>query len=298
MVDWKVVVPSYNRVEGFRKKTLATLQQYKIPASKIYLFVANEEQKKLYEEGLEPGSVGHIVVGEKGLPEIRNFIFDYFPKDTPLVSFDDDVRGFVRLDEKKEGKLRDLRPDELGTLFDMAFAECKKSGAHFWGDYPVANGYFMSNTITYDFKFIIGSFWGCYNPGKDVRITMGRGEKEDYMRAIQFWERDDAIVRLNFLAHKTATYNEAGGLQSDGQQARIDRERETVGKMLSRWPQYVRANPRRKGPYPEILLIRQPKEGTRKVYLDLKKVGKPGQTEKGRQTGKTRKIGNKKRILQ
>ena len=264
MPDWNVVVPSYNRVDGFKKKTLATLQYHKIPPSKIYLFVANEDQKKLYEEGLEPGTVGHIIVGEKGLPQVRNFIFKHFPVGTPLVSFDDDVRGFVRLDGEK---LRDVRPAELGDLFDMAFAECKKVGARFWGDYPVPNAYFMSNTITYDLKFIMGSFWGCFNPGSAVQITIGNGEKEDYMRTIQFWEQDHAVVRLNFLSHKTATYNEAGGLQSDGQAARIAREKETVAVMLKKWPQYLRANPRRKGPFPEVLLIRQKMEGTRKREL-------------------------------
>lgn len=266
MVDWKVVVPSYNRVDGFREKTLKTLQHHKIPASRIYLFVANEEQKALYEAGLEPGSVGHIVVGEKGLPAVRNFIFKHFPVGTPLVSFDDDVRGFVCLDPPK-GKLRDVRPAELGELFDMAFAECKKVGARFWGDYPVPNAYFMSNAISYDLKFIMGSFWGCFNPGKEVQITIGNGEKEDYMRTIQFWEQDHAVVRLNFLSHKTATYNEAGGLQSDGQQARIEREKATVDALLKKYPQYLRANPRRKGPFPEVLLIRQKMEGTRKREL-------------------------------
>lgn len=264
MPDWNVVVPSYNRVDGFKKKTLATLQYHKIPPSKIYLFVANEEQKKLYEEGLEPGTVGHIIVGEKGLPQVRNFIFKHFPVGTPLVSFDDDVRGFVRLDGEK---LRAVRPAELGDLFDMAFAECKKVGARFWGDYPVPNAFFMSNTISYDLKFIMGSFWGCFNPGSDVQITIGNGEKEDYMRTIQFWEQDHAVVRLNFLSHKTATYNEAGGLQSDGQAARIAREKDTVAVMLKKWPQYIRANPRRKGPFPEVLLIRQKMDGTRKREL-------------------------------
>lgn len=261
MPDWKVVVPSYNRVDGFKKKTLATLQYHKIPASKIYLFVANKEQEALYKAGLEPGSVGHIIVGEKGLPQIRNFIFDYFEEGTPLVSFDDDVRGFVRLDGEK---LRPLKPAELSDLFDMAFAECKSVGARFWGDYPVPNGFFMSPTISYDLKFVIGSFWGCFNPKKEVRITIGNGEKEDYMRAIQFWEADKKIVRLNFLSHKTATYNESGGLQSDGAAARLAREKTTVETMLSKWPQYVRSNPRRKGPFPEILFIRQPFEGERK----------------------------------
>lgn len=264
MTDWKVVVPSYNRVDGFKKKTLATLQHHKIPPSKIYLFVANEEQKKLYEEGLEPGTVGHIIVGEKGLPQVRNFIFKHFPAGTPLVSFDDDVRGFVRLDGEK---LREVRPAELGDLFNMAFAECKKVGARFWGDYPVPNAFFMSNNFSYDLKFIMGSFWGCFNPKEDVQITIGHGEKEDYMRTIQFWEQDHTVVRLNFLSHKTATYNEAGGLQSDGQAARIAREKETVAIMLKKWPQYVRANPRRKGPFPEVLLIRQKMEGTRKREL-------------------------------
>lgn len=264
---WKVVVPSYNRVEGFRTKTLATLQKYNIPPDRIYLFVANEEQKTLYEAGLEPGSVGHIVVGEKGLPQVRNFIFEFFPKGTPLVSFDDDVRGFVRLDEKGKG-LREVKPAELPKLFDLAFDHCTNVGARFWGDYPVPNAFFMSNTISYDLKFVMGSFWGCFNPGKDVRITIGHGEKEDYMRTIQFWEQDKAVVRLNFLSHKTATYNEAGGLQTDGANVRLEREKETVKTMLAKWPQYVRANPRRKGPFPEILLIRQPVEGVRKVDLD------------------------------
>lgn len=265
MSDWKVVVPSYNRVEGFKEKTLKTLQYHKIPPSKIYLFVANEEQKKLYEEGLEPGTVGHIIVGIKGLVPVRNFIFNYFPVGTKLVSFDDDVRGFVRLDGEK---LRPLRPAEFGDLVDLAFDECKAVGARFWGDYPVPNAFYMENTISYDLKFIIGSFWGCINPGKDVQIGIGGGEKEDYQRAIHFWELDGAIVRLNFLSHKTATYNESGGLQSDGVKARQEREIATVDAMMKKWgDKYIRRNPRRKGPMPEILFIRQPFEGERKRVM-------------------------------
>jgi hypothetical protein len=265
-MDWKVVVPSYNRPEGFKEKTLATLKYHNISPSHIYLFVANEEQKEVYERVLTKGDVGHIIVAEKGLPQVRNFIFKYFPKGTPLVSFDDDVRGFVRLDGEK---LRPLRVPEFKQLVDMAFAECKRVGANFWGDYPVPNGFYMENSISYDLKFIMGSFWGCFNPGTDVQITIGNGEKEDYMRTIQFWERDGKVVRMNFWAHKTATYNEAGGLQSDGVKARQEREQRTVNEMLKKWPQYVRRNPRRKGPFPEILFIRQPFDGERKRLLGV-----------------------------
>lgn len=267
MLDWKVVVPSYNRVEGFVKMTLATLQYHKVPPSKIYLFVADEEQKKLYEAGVPKGAVGHIVVGIKGLVNVRNFIFNYFPKCTPLVSFDDDVRGFVRLDPHGKNGLRPLRPAEFAQCVELAFRECDKVGARFWGDYPVPNAFFMKPTISHDFKFVIGSFWGCYNPGSDVQITIGNGSKEDYMRGIQFWQQDGAIVRLNWLAHKTATYGTPGGLQSNGVLARQAREHEVVDAMMEKYPEYIRLNPRRKGIMPEILLKRsapRPSNPTRK----------------------------------
>ena len=255
MADWVVVIPSYNRVEIFKKKTLAVLQEYKIPKEKIYVFVANDEQKKLYDDALKT-EVGHIVVGIKGLPEVRNFIFDYFPKDKPIVSFDDDVRGFIELDEKSKGGKRKLK--DLAGMFDRGFKECEKTGAKFWGVYPVSNPFFMKDKVSTDFKFIIGSFWGCYNPKDDVRINIGNGEKEDYQRTIQFWKRDQAIVRLNDVAVQTATYATPGGLQ-DGN--RLAREQKTVKIMLKKYPEYLRLNPHRKSGFPEFRLIRH----TRKV---------------------------------
>lgn len=249
-MDWVVVIPSYNRVDTLKEKTLRLLQEHDIPASKIYVFVADQEQKKLYEDGLEKGSVGHIIVGVKGLPEVRNFIFDYFPKGKPIISFDDDVRGFIEYDPRAKRHERPLR--DLAAMFNRGFAECKKSSAHFWGVYPSANGYFMKPTVTTDLRFIIGSFWGCHNPGKDVRITIGNGEKEDYQRTIQFWERDGVIVRMTDVAVQTATYATPGGLQEGN---RLAREKKTVAAMIAKWPQYIKMNPRRKSGYPEIRLV-------------------------------------------
>jgi len=257
-MDWVVVIPSYNRVETLKSKTLRVLQEYKISPSKIYIFVADDEQKKLYQEALGD-SVGHIIKGIKGLPEVRNFIFDYFPKDKPIVSFDDDVRGFIELDEKSKGGKRKLR--DLAGLFDRGFAECKKANAKFWGVYPVSNPFFMKDKVSTDFKFVIGSFWGCFNPKDDVRITIGNGEKEDYQRCIQFWERDQARVRLNGVAVQTATYATPGGLQ-DGN--RLAREHKTVKAMLKKWPEYLRLNPHRKSGFPEFRLIRHTRKSNNK----------------------------------
>jgi hypothetical protein len=253
--DWVVVIPSYNRVDTLKEKTLKVLQDHKIPASKIYVFVANEEQKKLYEEGLEKGSVGHIVVGVKGLAEVRNFIFDYFPKGKKLVEMDDDIRGFFEFDEKAHRHEKPLV--SLEKVIERGFEECQKTGASLWGVYPIPNGFFMKPTVSTDLKFIIGSFWGCINPGKDkaLKLAFG-GEKEDYQRTIQFWERDGVVVRLNFVAPKTAYYKEPGGMQEGD---RVAKQNKAVAAMIKKWPQYIKLNPRRKSGYPEIRLV-QPKE--------------------------------------
>jgi len=259
-MGWVIAIPSYNRVETLQKKTLALLKEYGIPKSKIYVFVANEEQKALYEAGVG-GDVGHIIVGIKGLTQVRNFIFDYFPKGQQIVSFDDDVRGFIEYDVTK--KRHEKKLVDLAGMFDRGFSECKKAGGRFWGVYPSANGFFMKPTVTTDLRFIIGSFWGCLNPGKDIYVDIGIGEKEDYQRTIQFWEADHIIVRLNFVAVQTSTYGTPGGLQEGN---RLARERKTVKAMIKRWPQYIKMNPRRKSGYPEILLVK-PKDGTRKKKL-------------------------------
>lgn len=259
--DWVVVIPSYNRVETLKTKTLALLQKHNIPASKIYVFVANEDQKKLYEEGLEKGSVGHIVVGVKGLAEVRNCIFKYFPKGKPLVEMDDDIREV--LEYSPRAKRHEKVCKDLVAVFERGFEECKKANARLWGVYPVPNGFFMKPTVSTDLKFIIGSFWGCFNPGSEVQLMMG-GEKEDYQRTIQFWEADGVVVRLNFIAPKTAYYKEPGGMQEGD---RVVKQRKTVKAMLKRWPQYVKENPRRKSGYPELRLVqpKEPKNTTRKI---------------------------------
>jgi hypothetical protein len=254
MVDWVIVIPTYDRVEIFKKKTLKVLKEYDIPVEKIYVFVANEEEKVKYEEGLEKDSVGHIIVGKKGLAEVRDFIFDYFPRDKPIVSFDDDVRGFVEWVNKKKYQ----RLTSLKDMIDRGFEECKKHKANFWGVYPIPNALFMKPGVTSDLKFIIGSFWGCFNPGADIRLSKENGgmgtEKEDYTRTILFWERDKAVVRINDVALLTTTYGTPGGLQIGD---RAGRERKTVKLMLKKWPEYLKQNLSRKSDYPELRLLRQ-----------------------------------------
>jgi hypothetical protein len=250
MGDWIVVIPSYKRVAVLKSKTLAVLKKYEIPKEKIYVFVADTEELAAYTEGVGE-DVGHIIVGIRGLVAVRNYIHKYFPKGQRFVSFDDDVTGFIEYVTPKES----IVLPSLKETIDRGFAECDKSGAALWGVYPIANAFFMKPKVSYDFKFVIGSFWGCINPGDEIVINIGSGEKEDYQRCILFWIRDKKIVRINNVALKTATYKTPGGL-NDG--ARLERERATVKAMMELWGgTYIRLNPKRKSRYPELSLIKQ-----------------------------------------
>ena len=85
-MDYIIVVPSYNRVDIFKKKTLAFLKKHNIGSDKIFVFVANEEQKSVYNS---PDYI--TIVGVLGLVPQRNYICNYFPANKLIVSFDDDV---------------------------------------------------------------------------------------------------------------------------------------------------------------------------------------------------------------
>ena len=94
--DWIIAIPSYKRHDQIMEKSLSTLKEYRIPPSRITIFVANTEEKKLYEEAIPKGTVKDIVVGILGMDKIRNFMLDYYPKGKHIVMMDDDIRGFNR----------------------------------------------------------------------------------------------------------------------------------------------------------------------------------------------------------
>ena len=244
-MEYSIVIPSYKRPEGCRDKTLAVLHKYKIPKDRIFVVVADKEQKAEYEAILDPKTYGKILVGVPGLAQVRNWIFNHFPKGIPLVCCDDDIRSFIEYDASKKRHERPLR--SLKGIIERGFSECKKANVRFWGIYPSANGFFMKPTVSTDLKFIIGSFWGCFNPGSEIQLE--RSEKEDYERTLKFFVKDNAVVRLNFVSPKTAYYKEPGGMQTRN---RLKHQHAAVKALVKKYPDFVKSNPTRKSGFPEI----------------------------------------------
>ena len=250
--DWIIVIPSYKRQDMLMEQSLATLKHYKIPPSRITIFVADKEEKKLYEEAIPKGTVNDIIVGVLGMDKIRNFIADYYPKGKHLVMMDDDIRGF----SQKDGA-NNVKPlDDLISLIETGFKTATEEKCCLWGVYPVNNGLFMKDTVTTDLRFIIGCFWGIINPQahKDPRgIVIPMPGKEDYARTLLAFERDGKVVRFNFVAVVTTIYNPQGGLNVGN---RLKRDKLGTQYLLKKYPDKVHLKKDTNSMFPEISLNR------------------------------------------
>jgi len=245
--DYIVAIPSYKRTETLKEKTLTMLQKYKIPSSKIFIFVADKEEEELYRKALDSKSYNKIVVGIKGLAPVRNFIAGYFPTGKKIVFCDDDIKGFLEFDESKNRHEKELV--SLDSVIKRGFEACLKNNCRLWGVYPTPNGFFMKDTVSTDLKFCVGSFFGIINPGnKALHIPIS--EKEDYYRTLRMFQLDGCVVRLNFVAAKTAYYKEPGGMQTDPE--RLKKQEDAVEFLVKEFPEWVHRNPKRKSGFPEI----------------------------------------------
>lgn len=206
----KFAIPTYKRVDTIQSHTLALLEKFKVPRKQIYIFVANQEEYDLYNNALDSNPEKYnIILGVLGLCNQRNFITNYFKENAKIVNLDDDIKNLQVLEN---GTLHDLSISEFKYYIIKAFKLCKEHKANLWGISQTNNGYFLRDSITFNFSFIVGYFWGCINRHlPELNITLDI--KEDYERTAKYWELDRTIVKFNMLCADTNVYNNAGGLQ-------------------------------------------------------------------------------------
>lgn len=263
MNEYVIAIPSYKRNETLKKKTMKVLGEYKINPKKIFIFVADKQQQKLYEDTLEPKSYNKIVVGKPGIQHIRNFMPKYFPEKKPIVYMDDDISKIsicnnqvVSKDykyDKKDNKLRKL--ENLDKFIKDAFKYSKKQNMENWGVYPTDNPYFMKPTlknnshISTDLKFLIGFLTGVINNRKAELRSIG--DKEDYERTIKYYLKDNGVIRYNNVSCNTNCYKEPGGIQAT--RKKEDSER-NANYLVRTYPNLVKINNNRNSGFVEIRL--------------------------------------------
>ena len=229
----KICIASYQRHESINQKSLKVLLNGGYQPNEIDLFVANEEEYHKYKSVVPEGI--NIIIAVKGLKAVREFIFDYYDQGEKVLSLDDDLEMIRKYDEST-GKL--VQVEDLKSLVKLGFDECSKHSLKLWGLYCVqGNPFFMKNAkeISYDYKFIIGNFFGFINDKEMNKLSVSN--IDDYERSIRSYQLFGGSVRLNHYAAKTNFKKNKGGAQSiPNRQEKIN---EDINILLNAYPNYL-----------------------------------------------------------
>jgi hypothetical protein len=256
--DYVVAIPSYKRPETLRDRTMKVLQKYKIDPRKIHIFVADKQQKKIYEEAISNKSYNKIIIGKPGIKNIRNFMPKYFPQGKHIFYMDDDIYGVNEcknknnINNRKDNKLVHLR--SLKDLIKKGFKMSEDTGLTNWGVYPVFNPFFMKPTtrnvndyVGTKLGYVIGFMTGVINDKKSEIRTID--DKEDYERSIKYYLKDGGLLRFNNVTCETKCYKEPGGMQVERTKKRIH---DSAVYLTKKYPKLCTLNTSKKSGFSEV----------------------------------------------
>jgi len=258
LTDYIVVIPSYDRAEICRDKTLTTLKNQNIKPNRINIFVANKEQYDIYQKVIPKDLYNKMIIGVLGIANQRNFINDYYNENQYIVSIDDDIEEVFKGD--KNTKKKDII--DLNNFFNNAYKELIKTNLKLWGVLPVANPYFSYHTITKDLRLIAGGLYGTIND-KSIKRTIN--EKEDFEYTLLHYIKYGGVLRFNDILMKTQNYSKGGIVSSVGSKEQRKKDSIEVVKILKeKYSKYGDIKIRSNG-INEFVLKRKPKlEGGKK----------------------------------
>ena len=223
-MSYIITIPSYNRPNVLKDKTLNMLKQQGVNRAKIFIFVANKEEEAIYKSIIPKDMYNKIIVGVKGLlPQIR-FICNYYPYGKEIVRIDDDIEEIFKKKHKKDENITRKVMNEtiminLNTFFKNAFKLCKKEKVHFWGINKSNNPFFMTDGYSTDLRLIVGNVNGwinTHNPDYDYKVnTPSNYVGEDIERTIRYFIIDGGVIRFNDISFIAGKYMAEGGINAE-----------------------------------------------------------------------------------
>jgi len=252
----RICIPSYNRYETIQQKSIKVLLNAGYKPQEINIFVANEEQLIKYREKIDPSI--SIIVAIKGLKEVREFIFNYYDEGEHLLCLDDDIEAIRQLYHTEDDKSRLILVNNLKEVVDRGFDLCEEHSLKLWGLYPTPNNAFFMDSqkeITFDYKFIIGNFFGCINCKNMNKLLVP--DMDDYERSIRSYLIYGGSVRMNHYAAKTNFKKNKGGAQAVELGDRENRLQKSKDILMNQ--------------YPGLLYLRQRKNDTNPMLKDSRK---------------------------
>jgi hypothetical protein len=196
---YEIVIPvgSNDRAVELRDTTLILCKAYRIPTSKISVFLTEKNQRAEFESILVPGSFGRIIA-EFPVNEI-------FPVGTRIIFMASGLTGFFEFDNGTVNSKKPLK--SLLTVMKTGFYECEKTGAFLWGIMELKGKTVLKPKISTGLKIISSLFYGCIFTGIDSKLNFN----DEIERSILYFKNNTVIIRLNmfgFTATKTVNLTE------------------------------------------------------------------------------------------
>lgn len=231
-MDFVIAIPTYNRSEIFRNKTMALLKKHNIPDDSVLIFMKDEEQKELY--GNIPYKV--ILTNAEGIKDTRNYLQKYFyenDKYSNVLYLDDDIKNLHDYDSP------------LSSLIDFGntmIEDLKKEDLYVGGVSPYHNKFYLKKTTTKTLKYICG----CLRMERIRRdkpiILTPLSHFEDHLFSCEYFLRDGGVLRKNWIAIETKYFEDQGGINGSmgGMENRKKIMEENGKYMIEHYPKMCR----------------------------------------------------------
>ena len=148
MSEYKIAVPSYNRLDLFGETTYKYLLHNNIDPKDIYIFVSREKDLVEYREVFK----NVILVPDKyqGIGAVRNYILNIWSQDgEQVVMMDDDIQYIKNISGEMVLEFDEFIIDFFDRLLENAL--------YFGGMCLCSNTFFMDNSYSTNLKYISGA---------------------------------------------------------------------------------------------------------------------------------------------
>lgn len=237
----KVAIPSYQRAETLKAKTLKFLLEEGFDPKDIYVFVSNEQELVTYKRVIDT-PLNWVVCPVNSDVGKRTHMKNFFPIGEEILSVDDDVKRIKFLENKP------VKP-----FVERMFQLCKEEKVTLWGIYPVnqTNMFYCKERLVKGNLYCIGCFWGIVNvETEDFPEVNGKADK--WLSCVRI-KRDGATLRYDGACPDTSYYVGKGGMT---EQRTYEMEEKSSQLIANQFPDLVRYKLKKNG-HPDVEFIRK-----------------------------------------
>ena len=222
--NYVIACRSYDRAEIFPLKTYRMLEHNGL-TDRLYIFVANAEEKTRYEHSLKGKPYKKIVIGELGGANAVKAICKFFPKGQRILFVDDDLNRFYCFD-KDHNFEKDSQ--KLAHYLEDAFDTIDKYNLGSFAIASMQNKFWLKGKPFKEFRpfLLVGNFFGCRNDPEMIITKISHND--DILRTARYLDKFGGALVYWWAGFETHYALEQGGMQASGTRGfKDEREQKT-----------------------------------------------------------------------